>query len=235
MASLNSALIRQALAEGVVRQNGDDEPIAVRIRYVGSGSPTSVTVTTAQDITLVSSDGGTDTYQFSTYSTVGALADAINADGVWEAKVIDALRSDATASKFVDGAITAGSDDNGVVVWDVKVDTSALVAATVTLSPTAPNFDAPRGHRVHLQEIVYNQNVSIATAGAVRIYRRRGTKETLIWSHTSVDATDTTHNFAGGKGKITGKPDDEFVVRVVDGTSITDAASNFIRVVGIYE
>lgn len=236
MASLDSVLTRQALAEGVVRQHEDDESIALRLRYVGTGTVTSVTVDTATDFEVITSDGGTDTYAFATYTTVGSLADAINADGIFEVVVLDALRSDSTGSSaFVNGAITSGTDENGVVVWDVLSDTSAVDYATVTLSPKSPNFDMPKGRRVHVQEISYNQNVSAAEQGAVRIYRRRGATETLIFAHVSVDATVTTINFASGEGKITGKPDDEFIFRVLDTTSITDDAANYIRIVGVYE
>ena len=234
MSSLDSALTRQALGEGVVIQRADDEPIALELRYVGTGSVTSVTVTTATNIVMVTSDGGTDTYAFATYDTVEKLRDAINKDGIFEAKVKDALLSDDTASQFVDGAITAGTDENGVVVWDVLVDTSAADMASVCLSPVR-NFDEPSGHRVHVLEVKYDQDGSAAEAGAVRIYRRRGGTEKLIFADTSVDATATSITFAGGEGKITGKPDDEFIFRVVDGTSITDSSANFVRIVGLYE
>lgn len=235
MSSLDSLRSRFYGGKGVVRVVVDDTPIAIRLRYIGTGTVTSVTTTTATNIVMITSDGGTDTYAFATYATVGALADAINGDGIFEAVVIDALRADASASVFVTGAITAGADENGVRVWDVLADTSATDYMTVTLSPKSPNFDAPKGHRVSLQEIVYNVDVSAAAANGVRVYKRRGTVETQIARRASVDATATTITFASGTGKITGNPDDEFIVRVIDATSITDAAANFIQVTGFYE
>jgi len=236
MGSLDYALTRQALAKGVVRTVVDDTPVAIRLRYVGSGTVTSVTVTTATNIVMVTSDGGTDTYTFSTYDEVGKLVDAINADGIFEAQVVDALRSDATtSSQFVDGAISSSTDADGITVWDVNVDTDSTDYMTVTLSPTAPYWDKQEGHRVSLQEIVYNVNINSASANGVRVYRRRSNNEEQILRRASVDATETTINFASGEGKITGNPDDEFIVRVVDGTSITDASDNFLQVVGLYE
>ena len=88
MSSLNSVLTRQALASGVTLQVGTDTPVAIRLRKLSVGSVTSVTVTTATNIVMITSDGGTDTYTFATYTTVGALVDAINADGIFEAKVL---------------------------------------------------------------------------------------------------------------------------------------------------
>jgi len=186
MSSLDSVLIRKNLASGVVLQVGSDEAVAIRLRYIGSGTVTSVTVTTATNIVMVTSDGGTDTYAFATYTTVGALVDAINADGIFEAKVLDALRSQATdGSEFVTGAITAGTDENGVVVWDVLNDSSVLLELGVTLSPHR-NFDFPKGHRVHLQQLVYSVNMGTAAADSVQIYRRRGATETQVFGALSV-------------------------------------------------
>lgn len=237
MASLDYALTRQALAKGVARTVVDDTPIAIRLWYIGTGTVTSVTVTTATNIVMVTSDGGTDTYTFATYTTVGTLVDAINKDGIFHARVIDALRADATtASNFIDGAITAGADENGRTDWDVLVDTSSTDYMTVTLSPLGLNYETQgEGHRVHLIEAVYNVNVNAALANGFRIYRRRGVTETQIYRRASVDATETTVNFASGNGKITGNPDDEIIVRILDTTSITDAAANFVEIVGTFE
>lgn len=234
MGSLNYAQVRNLLAKGVVRQVGTDSPIALRLRYVGKGTVTSVTVTTATNLVVVTS-AGTSTYAFATHTTVGALADAINADGEFEAVVIDALRSDPSASAFVNGAITAGTDRNGVVVWDVNTDTSATSDFTVALSPLSPEFDLPSGHRVHLQEVAYNINLTTAGANGVQIISRRGANETVIYSAASVDDTLTVINFADGAGKITGVNDEELIVRVEDGGSLSDAAGNFLRVSGIVE
>lgn len=234
MPSTDSLLARQIASEGIALRVIDDTPAAIRIRYKGTGSVTSVTVTTGTNIVMVTSDGGTDTYAFSTYDTIAKLVAAINADNIFEAKVMDALLSDATASKFVDGAITAGADENGVTTWDVLVDTSATDYMTVTLSPRR-NWNAPLGRRVHLQEILYNVNVNGASANGVRVYKRRNGVETQVYGRASVDATLTQILFASGNGKITGKNDDEIVVRVIDSTSITDDAANFVQVVGVRE
>lgn len=234
MSSLDSLFARQIAAEGVALRVIDDTPAAIRLRYKGTGTVTSVTVTTGTNIVMVTSDGGTDTYAFATYDTIAKLVAVINADNIFEAKVMDALLADVTTSKFIDGAITAGTDENGVTTWDVLADTSATDYMTVTLSPRR-NWDATPGHRVHLQEIAYNVDVSAAAANGVRVYRRRKGIETQVYGRASVDATLTTLTFASGQGKISGKPGDELIVRVIDGTSITDAAANFIQIVGVIE
>lgn len=235
MSSLNSVLTRQALSSGTTIQVGSDTPVAIRLRKKSAGSVTSVTVTTATNIVMITSDGGTDTYTFATYTTVGALVDAINADGIFEAKELDCLRSQGTTgSQFVTGAITSGTDDNGVVVWDVLQDTSVTLELGVTLSPFR-NFDFPKGHRVHIQQIVYSVNMGTAAADSFQIYKRKGKTESKIFGALSVDTTETTLNLASGYGKISAGPDDELFVRVKDAATLADAGGNFVRVIGIIE
>lgn len=236
MASLDSLNVRALSAKGAVQTSRDDTPIAIRMRYIGTGTVTSVTVTTATNIVMITSDGGTDTYTFATYTTVGALVDAINTDGIFEAVVLDALRADlTTSSNFVTGAITAGTDVNGVIVWDVLADTSVCKSITSTLS-LKRNFNSiTAGHRVILQSITYNVDVNAAAANSVRVYFRVGTIETQQVGRVSVDATATTITWASGVGKITAPEGADVIVRVQDATSVTDAAANFVEATGIYE
>lgn len=244
MASKDSLETRKLAAVGKVVQRADDAPIALRLRYKGTGSVTSVTLTTATNLVIITSDGGTDTYTFAgTSGTMGALADNINGDGVFEAKLLDCLRADVTtASNFLENtAITAGTDENGVTVYDLHVDTSVVDYATVCLSPFA-NADAPKGHRVHVKELSYYQNVNGASAASVLLYRRpsapNGAKngtEVLLYSATSVDATITNISWASGEGYISGLENDELIFRVKDATSITDDSANYVRIVGVTE
>lgn len=244
MSSFDGLQARALKAKGTVLQVGTDEPVVIRLRYVGTGTVTSVTVTTATNIVMVTSDGGTDTYAFATYTTVAKLIAAINDDGIFEAKCLDGLLSDATASVFVTGAITSGTDANGVTVWDVLQDSSAAKQLAVCLSNNRDwnTTKLATTHRVHVQEIKYYATLGGAAAGNFEVYLRRnpagalgaGT-ETLLFDDLSVSATATTYNWASGYGKITGEEGDEIVVILKDGTSIADAAANYLRVVGILE
>lgn len=235
MSSLDALRTRYYASEGTTLQAGTDAPVAIRLRYIGTGTVTSVTVdNTAEDFEFITSDGGTDTYTVADYATVGALADAINKDGIFEAKVLDALRSLSTDDTMVDGAITAGTDANGVRVWDIKQDTSASLQIAVALTPFR-NFDAPKNRRVHLQELRYSVNMGTAAADSVQIWRRRGATETQVFGALSVDTTDTAITFASGVGKISGRDGDEFICLVKDAATLADAAGNYVRVTGIIE
>jgi hypothetical protein len=234
MPSQDSLQVRGLLALGDVRQTGTDEPIAIRLRKVGSETATSVTVVSATSLALVGSTT-TDTYLFATYTTIGSLVDKINADGRWEAKAVDTLRSLASVNNLLAAApVTAGTDENGVVIWDVKTDTSASLQISVGLTPRR-NFDAPKGHRVHVQQVVYSVNMGTAAVDSFQIWRRRGATETQVFGQLSVDTTETTLNLASGVGKISGRDEDEFVVLVKDAATLADAAGNFVRVIGTIE
>lgn len=233
MASLDSLLTRQVAASGTVIQAGTDGPVAIRLRKIGSETATSVTVTTATNIVLVGSTT-TDTVTFAANTTYGAVADAINATGRWEAKNLDGLRSKASASTLKDGAITSSTDQNGVTIWDVVQDTSTSLQIAVCLSPRR-DFDAPKGHRVHLQELRYVVNMGTAAVDSVQIFKRKGTVETQLFGALSVDTTDTTINFAAGEGKISGGNDEDLICLVKDAATLADASSNFVRLTGIVE
>ena len=233
MSSLDGVLLKKALGSGVVRNVTNDLPIGIRLRKVSVGTVTSIEVVSATDLEIITSDGETDTYTFAAYTTVAALADAINADGIFEAVVIDALRSEGSANFFLTaGAIAVGADSNGVAIYDMVVDTSGAATMSCCLSPISPDMDLPKNHRVHLQEIFYNVDHT-AAVGALTITLRKGTIETEIWSLLSVDATDTTIDFANGQGKISAGDGEELIVQ--DAGTVVNAANNAIQLTGVLE
>lgn len=214
----------------------DDTPVAIRLKYIGTGTVTSVTFDTDQDFTLVTSDGGTDEYLFATYTDYGLLIDQIKGDGIFDVKILDSLRADTTAgSPFIDGAATITSEG----YYDALIDTSSEKNFTFRCTYDR-NVGATKpiaGHRVHLQEIVYNMNINAASANGVRVYEWDAVDktETQIWRAASVDATATTHNWASGEGMISAGVGNDLIVRVIDGTSLTDATGNFMNVSYIRE
>jgi len=184
MASLDSLQVRKLLGKGTVIQAGTDTPVSFRLRKTGSETSTSVTVTTATNIVLVGSTT-TDTIDWATYATIGAVVDKINSTGRWEAKVLDALRSQASANTLVTGAVSASTDANGVIIWDVPQDTSASLQIAVCLSPVR-EWDAPKGHLAKLQEFKYSVNMNAAAADSAQIHRRRGTVEAVSYTHLTL-------------------------------------------------
>lgn len=230
MGSLDSALTRNANAKGIIVSHGTDNPVAMRLRYLGTGTVTSLTVDVSTDFEIITSDGGTDTYLFATYTTYAALAAAINADGIFEVKVLDTLLTENPDDDMVTGAITAGTDANGVTIWDANVDTSASLRIAVCLSAHR-DWDTP-ARIVSLKEIVYLVDMGTAAVDSMQVFLRRGGTETQLFGRLSVDDTATTINFASGNSELTGNQDDEILVIVKDAATLADATKNFVSAIG---
>ena len=232
--STDFLLTRFYAAEPTCLRVLDDGPIALRIKDVagGTSTPTVVLSNTSSLLTVTDSDGNATAIDFSAaaYNTMGEVVDAINATAGFEAKLLDALRSDASNDKLVDGAVTAATVD-GESVFDVKVTTDALNAITLRITyDRSVVSNKPKGaHRVKITKFTYNVNVSAAEAGAVRIYKWNAADKTeiLIWAAVSVDAVETSHTFASG---LSAGESNDLIVRVMDTTSIIDSATNFLQV-----
>ena len=222
MASFDGEIIKRLLGKGIIGQVIDDQPVAIRLQANSGVVVTSVTVTTATDITFVT-NSGTKAFLFATYTTIGALADAINAYGEFSAKILDALREDATVSKIVTGAIALNSATG---YYDALVDTSTNKTLSVKIA-----FD--RGidgnkrlasHRVEIEEIAYT--VTLGGTGAVTVVEvdaQTAKTGATLYTKPSVGTTAQTINWAAGRGKITSDWGTDLLVRITDSTSITTA------------
>jgi hypothetical protein len=231
--SLNQTLLNQANALHRSGFTKDDICIALRLKYKGTGTITSVTVDVSTDLEMITSDGGTETFTFAAYATVGALADAINQSSYWEAKILDSLRSEATDDKFIDGAITAGSEG----YYDVLTDSDALdkVSYRVTTNRDV-GVEKPGGHRVRLSEVKYYQDLTAGVANGFRIYEWDpvAMTETQIYGALSVQTTATTVNFASGNATVDARPGCDLIVTLAGG-AFADGSGNFMDVAYIVE
>ena len=236
---------RQAAAKGTVGQTYYSLGVAMSLNYIGGGTITSVIVTTATDITMVTVAGGTtytDAYTWVGYATLGALVDAINADGRFQAKLLDSLRSNGTAaSYFVAGTLAAASNGSESVyslVWDNSTAATFItyrLTADRTFGTSAKLRD---GHRVSLQEIYTSLTLGGgADANALKVYEckpaHRGSTETMLWSRTPTTGSAAQIDWASGQGKITAHDGNDLVVQVTDAASF--GATDYINVTGVIE
>lgn len=236
MASQDFLVARNLLKKMVILQNVDDNAVAIRIRHTDSCAVTSVTVTTATNIVLIDADG-TTTSTFSGDDTIGKVVDRINASANWEAIILDAKRSDASASTLITGAITASTYD-GVSYYDAKADTSGMdsMAVRICYSRHTPSAQPVSGsHRVSLKEVVYNLTLGGgADADSLKIYEIDGGTETEIWRSTPTTGSETTlfsYYMLQGDGGITAKDGNDLLVQISDATSVTGA----MHVIGLLE
>jgi len=212
----------------VVEQTLDDTGVGLRIRHTSSVAITSVTVITGTNIILIDADG-TTTSTFGTDTTVGAVADRINAASNWECKILDSLRSEGSDDFFVNGVITAAVYD-GQSYYNALVDTSGANSMAVRLAYSKHTDGVGRpakaSHIVKFKELIYNFTLGGgADTNSLKIYEIDGTTETEIWRSTPTTGSSTTlfsnAMLYGDTGITTMKPGNELVAIITDGTSIT--------------
>lgn len=225
MSSVSALTSRNLLSKGVIGQVGDDLGALFSLKYQGTGSVTSVIVTTATDITMITSDGGTDAYTWAAYTTIGALVDAINADGIFVAKILDCISTTATGSGL---AIAGTLAVNSIGEYSVMSDTSNADFLGYRLSFDRTLRNSPKfamSHRVHLREIITDLTLGGgADANTFVIYETtpafRGRVETAIYTKTPTTGSISTTNWASGNGKITAADGNDLVIMISDATSV---------------
>jgi len=246
MGSLDSVQTRALMKRGFIGQVGTDTPLAIRIKFTGGGSPTSVTNTAATSLVLIgtntagTSETVTCTYAGASDATVGACVDTINASANWSARVMDCRRSLVTTSSSlgVDTGALSTTAYEGENYYDVHTSTDVTkeFAYRITYDRhVGVNLPSRKNHRVILQEFVYYATLGGASADDVQVWEIDGTVETQRLSALSVSATATTTNWASGLGYITANDGNDILVRLVDPTSITDSTANYLTVTGFLE
>jgi hypothetical protein len=236
MASLNSLKMRSLAAQTTGIRVVEDTSLALRISHIGASAVTSVTIA-AGTIVLIDGETGTLTCTYASESTtVGALADRINATASWRCKFLDCLRTQtlAVASTLIPvAALTANSRD-GEIGYDVYLDTTVAFtfAIRATYDRTARGLAPKGGHRIKLVNFEYVLDVDSAAADKVQIWEWDPVlrTETQIWQALSVDSTTTATSFDFSKAPMAAKEGNDLIVLVTDATAITNAATNYLQV-----
>lgn len=240
MASLESLLTRSLAAQTLVGKTVDDLSIAMEIVYTGTAGTPVVTLVSGTGLTLADAATTTGSLAFGTYTNLGLLVDYINSTTRWSARIIDGLRSTLTASSsLIPNSVVTAVTLNGESVYQLFIDQSVIdtVFYRVAMDRGVLRGDdaqlktqVPQGsHRVKINGITYNMEISAATLNGVRIYEFDViTKtETQIWGATSVDHTKTTHDFT--LNPITASSGNELIVMIND-SAISDSSANFLQV-----
>jgi hypothetical protein len=229
MPSLEQVNTRNILEKGVIGQVGDDMSVLFTLRYIGTGTVTSVIVTTNTDITMTTSDGGTDEYTWAAYTTVGLLVDAINAGGIFEARLMDCLSTTATGADVVVTG-TSAADSNGMYKVMSDTNNALFLAYRITADRNfGTNMKLKKGHRVHLQAILTNITAGGPDANALKVYEcstggnsiSYAAAENLVYQKTPANAANTSITWASGEGDICSSEGNELLVIVTDGASLT--------------
>lgn len=232
MASVDMLKTRQLLKKGVVGQRGDNLSVLVTMKYKGKGVVTSVIVTNATDITMITTEG-TYAYDWATYTTLGALVDAINSDGVFVAKILDALSTTPTGAGLAIGG-TLAVDSNGQYNVMSNTSNADFIAYRLTYDRTfGKNQKLRNSHRVSIAEIITDLTLGAIDANSFKIYEgtHRNGDENLLYQKTPTSGTISTTNWASGQAEITGGEGKDLIVMITDTVSITGT----VTVVGTTE
>lgn len=211
-----TAVVNSTIAKGIATRTLADAGVALRLRCVAnpesSGHYADAVLVSATSLTLSvdgvadSTVGSSGVLAFATYTTLGALVDAIQLSSNWEAEIVAGLRSDtvngsellarstSTFRMYAEVSLTWDSSDNGVLGIDFL------------LEPERP-FAFARGqatsqHRVGFKGIIalVNSNagedinvvVSEVKPGNAAIFK---TLKTIVCADNTVKDTLTDNDF----------------------------------------
>jgi hypothetical protein len=210
--------------ENRIRYNGSsllvaDQSVAIAIRYKGTQASATITVASG-DITLKhgaaaaeaadSTVGVAGVVADGTYTTLGAMVDAINKSPNWQAEIIDGLRSDVSTA-----ALLALSEYTlSPVRKEVKglfFDTSAFLSISYAIDWRRLNFNRS-GKRMGAQPFVDQVRARCNTGSgtlALRVYQTDTKRaESLLLTQvvpaddTATSLFDVAHSLSADPGKI---------------------------------
>ncbi len=185
-----------------------DGSVEIAIKYLGSQQAATVTVASG-DITLKHGASGSEAVDTTvgasgvvadgTYTTIGAMVDAINASPNWRAEVVDALRADSSTNALLARSETRIYRSSALL--PLYGDSSVALHLSYRISARRLNFyrsqkNARRGGPFQsvLQQATARVNT---TSGTLTLLVYRVTSDdaqtaTLIASKTVADDTETS-------------------------------------------
>lgn len=220
------------LSRDGVRLNGSaafvaDSPVALAVKYIGTAVSATVTVVSATGITFKVGTAGAEVVdtnvdgngvvEFATYTTLGAVVDAINLSGTWKAEIVDGLRSDSVSSSQMLARSETTLAPTRIQVLSLFWDTSAHLAISYAISARRTNLNATQKGKTSVFKAC---NSLINTSGGettlLRVYSvsRDRASATLLYSQVGADNTDLASTVASGHGDLRSAVGEDLLVRL---------------------
>lgn len=211
---LKTATLNKALAKGLGASLVADDGIALRIRCVAYPESTSnyadAVLVSNTSLTL-SINGAADStvgtagvLAFATYTTLGALVDAINLSSNWNAEIVAGLRSDSVSSSQLLARSTATFRMFQKV--ELKWDSSAATGLDLLLEPGIEfekQLDSSAVlHRVGFQRAVALVNTSDASATNILVYELKPDKSVVSKTLATFSAADNVEKDTGVDAEV---------------------------------
>lgn len=237
----------QALRKAIGRRVVADGGVALRVRYVGAGESApdyaDAVLVSATALTLSvngtgdSTVGSSGALAFATYTTLGALVDAINLSSNWEAEIVAGLRTDAVNGSELLARST--STFRPYVSLDLFWDSSdgGVAGIDYLLEPAGPFATAAQRaqHRVGFKRVKALVNSSGGETIQIIVYELKPDKAASQGIRFQDGAADNTAYDSGSLNEPMANADygNSLLVRF-RGTGWQDAAA-YLEVQGTLE
>jgi hypothetical protein len=185
-----------------------DQPVAMVVRYIGSQPSATITVASGE-ITLAhgaagaeaadAGVGATGVIADGTYTTLGAMVDAINISTNWRAELVDALRTDTSTNVLKNLSAYTFSPKNETV--KLYTDTSVSLTLTRVISARRGNFAKTQKNKQSFLQAwkglvnvssgaltMYVYDVTADRASSTLLHQASGTDDTELANTTFVDS-----------------------------------------------
>lgn len=220
-----------------------DSSIAIAIQYRGTQPSATVTVSSG-DITLKHGTAAAETVDNTvgasgvvadgTYTTLGAMVDAINASPNWHAEIVDGLRSDVSTAALKTLSETTLSPVRTQVLG-LYFDTSAFLSLSYRISARRTNFNRKQDGRQSVLKMVktlVNIGSGTLTFTVYDVDKTSGTAVTL-YTETAVDNTELVAPFTSqvGEGSFRSEVGHDLLVRITGSVDCPDSGA-YLRVNG---
>jgi len=234
-----------------LRENGSgvfvaDQPQALSVQYRGSQASATVTVVSATGITFEhgaaaaevvdSTVGASGVVAFATYTTLGAVVDAINLSPNWKAEIIDGLRSDLTTGSTLLARAEYTLSPTRVEVLPLLWDTSAHLSLSYAISRRRLNrAKSQKGYQAVFQQAraLVNVGSGTLTLTVYDVSRDRATA-TALATFAGTDNTELSALIAGGNGVLRSSVGNDLLVRYTMSVDLPDTGA-YLNVAGYVE
>lgn len=212
-----------------------DQSVAIAIRYKGSQASATVTVASG-DITckhgaaaaeaVDSTVGVAGVVADGTYTTLGAMVDAINQSLNWQAEIVDGLRADVSTAALVARSEHTMSPVRKEVL-SLFFDTSAFLSIGYRISARRTNFDMTQKGKVSVfvqARTLVNIGSGALTLTVYDVDRTSGTS-TALATFAGTDNTELVAQIAGGVGELRSAPGNDLLVRYTGSGDLPDSTA----------
>jgi len=218
-----------------------DESVALAVRYQGTQASATITVSSG-DITFKVGTAGAEAVDSTvgvagvvadgTYTTLGAMVDAINVSPNWHAEIVDGLRADvSTAALKTMSEYTLAP--TRIEVKNLVFDTSAFLSLSYRISARRSNFArTQKGCVSILEEVKALVNVGSGTL-TLNVYEIDTVSgaSTLRATAAGTDNSELSLSFASGNSDVRSEAGKDLLVRYTCSVDLPDTGA-YLRVNG---